>query len=518
MKKKVGIIGAGVSGLLACKHAMEKGLYPMVFEARSCIGGVWCETIQSTKLQTPKYFYQFSDFAWPDSVKEIFPDHNQVLEYLQAYAVHFNILPRIKCNCKVTCLDYATLSNDEDMLSWDLWGGTGSAISPSGKWDVTVQDVRDPRAPVEVYRLDFVILCIGRYSDLPNVPNFPVNKGIEVFGGQALHSMDFAAMDDDSAAEFVRNKRVAVIGFQKSAVDVAAEISSRNGVEHPCTLVFKTVHWTVPEHLLLLTFRGLNRFSELLVHKPSEGFFAWVLTMLLSPLLWIFSILMERYLKWIYPLKKYNMIPAHGFLKEISSCMITVLPDNFYHRVEEGSLILKKSESFVFCENGIILEGEKIPLETDIVIFATGFKSDEKIKMMFKSDYFGNCITGTSAPFYRECIHPRIPQLAILGYADSPATLYTTEMRSKWVGHFLAGKFKLPSISEMEADVKRLENSAKYYAKESYRRSCISVLLQIYCNDQLCKDMGYNPRRKRCFLADLFSPYCPNDYKYINFQ
>ena len=160
MKKKIGIIGAGISGMLACKHVMEKGFNPMVFEARSCIGGVWCQTIESTKLQTPKKFYQFSDFAWPSTV-ENFPDHNQVMDYLQAYAVHFNILGRIKFNSRVTCIEYVTPSDHEDMLSWTLWGGTGIAISPTGKWDVTVQDVRDPCAPVEVIKLATSIISFN---------------------------------------------------------------------------------------------------------------------------------------------------------------------------------------------------------------------------------------------------------------------------------------------------------------------------------------------------------------------
>ncbi|GMJ14861.1 flavin-dependent monooxygenase 1 [Hibiscus trionum] len=514
--KRIAIIGAGISGLMACKYALEKGFSPIVFEARSDIGGVWSQTIESTKLQTPKDFYQFSDFSWPPAVQATFPDHTQVLEYVQDYAVRFNILPRIKFNSKVTCIDYVT-SSAADLLSWDLWGDSGEPFSPSGKWHLTVRNAKNPSSAAidQVYQVDFVILCIGRYSDLPNIPDFPLSKGPEVLNGKVLHSMDYAAMDDDVAAELIKGKRVTVVGFQKSAVDIAAEVASKNGASHPCTLLFKTAHWTVPEYLLPFVFRGLNRFTELMVHKPGEGFFMWLLALFCSPLLWIFSTSIECYLKCVYPLKKYNMVPAHKFLKQISSCKFTVLPANFYDRVKDGSLFLKKSQSFSFCKNGLIVQGESRPLQSDIVIFATGYKSEEKLKNIFRSNFFHKCISGSSAPFYRECIHPRIPQLAILGYADSPAILYSTEMRSKWLAHFLAGNFRLPTISKMEEDVLEWEKCKRSDAEEGHR-SCVSTLLQIYCNDQLCKDMRCNPRRKSGLLAELFEAYCPNDYKAVS--
>uniref|UniRef100_M1B691 Flavin-containing monooxygenase n=1 Tax=Solanum tuberosum TaxID=4113 RepID=M1B691_SOLTU len=465
-KEVIAIIGGGISGLLACKYCISKGFDPIVFESESSIGGVWTKTIGSTKLQTPKPVYQFSDFPWPDSVTQVFPDQQMVLEYIESYARHFDLFTHIHFNSKVLSLNFedSSISGDGE---WNLWGG-------KGKWNVTVQDTRTISPQIQIYQVDFVVVCVGRFSQVPNMPEFPQNKGPEAFEGEVIHSMDYSKMDSSTATNFVKGKQVAVVGFQKSGMDIAMECSTVNGVERPCTVLIRTPHWNLPDYFpwgLNLGYLFLNRFSELMVHKPGEGFL-----------------------------------------------QISLVPEGFYERVEEGSIkLIKKVESFGFSKEGIVLEGHATePIKSDLVILATGFNGLDYLKHIFQSKKYQEFIAGSddsaAAPLYRECIHPRIPQLAIIGFSESISNLHTSEIRCRWLGELLDGKFMLPSIKVMEKDIAEWDKYKKRYSyRKYYRRSCIGAL-HIWYNDQLCKDMGWNPKRKKGLWAEWFEPYGPMDY------
>ncbi|KAH0727642.1 hypothetical protein KY290_004360 [Solanum tuberosum] len=357
------------------------------------------------------------------------------------------------------------------------------------------------------------------------MPEFRPNNGPEGFEGQVIHSMDYSKMDSKSATNFVKGKQVAVVGFQRSGMDIAMECSTVNGVERPCTVLIRTPQWNLPADFspwgLNLGYLYLSRFSELMVHKPGEGLLLSLLATTLSPLyhfhfteVGLIKICRKLYIKHKNRLAKYGMVPEHSFLNE---CSVAVVPEGFYDRVEEGSIkLIKKAECLGFSKEGIVLEGKAETIKSELVILATGFKGIDKLKHIFESTKYQEFIAGSddsaTVPLYRECIHPGIPQVAIIGFSESTATLYTSEIRCRWLAELLDGKFKVPSIKVMEKEIAEWDKYKKRYSyNKYYRNSCIAAL-HVWRNDQLCKDMGWNPKRKKGFWAEWFQPYGPMDY------
>nr|GEY41638.1 probable flavin-containing monooxygenase 1 [Tanacetum cinerariifolium] len=170
--------------------------------------------------------------------------------------------------------------------TWSDWNGLGETLA-HGKWKVTVECSLTETPSIKVYESDFVILCVGRFKDVPNIPTFATGSGPEVFRGKVIHSMEYSAMEHEKAIEFVKGKKVVVVGFQKQGLDIAMECSSVNGTKNPCTIVYRKDRWKLPDFSpwgIPLQYLYLNRLSELIVHKPGEGFLLGMLATILSPL------------------------------------------------------------------------------------------------------------------------------------------------------------------------------------------------------------------------------------------
>ncbi|KAL6655111.1 hypothetical protein ACP70R_005937 [Stipagrostis hirtigluma subsp. patula] len=520
--KRVAVVGAGTSGLAACKHLLARGFRPVVFDAGATVGGQWTRTLASTRVQSPHAAYRFSDFPWPEGT-DWHPRHDQVVAYLDAYARRFGVHECVRLRSTVVAAEYVAGAGEDEAApdaDAEQWAGNGEAFGGdgAGAWRLTVR--HGESGDTQTHEFDFMVLCVGRFSGVPNIPAFPAAGGPDVFRGRVLHSMDFSDMDDADAAALVRGKRVAIVGSSKSAFDITAECAEANGVEHPCTMVCRNPRWLLHDTdvwgRLNLGYLYMNRFAELMVRKPGAGMASSLLATLLTPLAWLISKVTGAYYKKAIPMREHGMEPEYGFAGCISSCKIGMLPEAFYDRVKDGSIVIRRSMSFSFCEEGLLLDdgADRRVVPADVVILATGFRGDQKLRDMFVSPRLKDIVAGspdTTVPLYRECVHPRIPQMAVIGYSESLTNIHSCEMMAKWVARFLDGAFRLPGVRRMEESVAEWGRYMRRSSGGSFRTSCLGAV-NIWYNDQLCSDMGCDPRRKKGLLAEWFQPYGAVDY------
>lgn len=72
------------------------------------------------------------------------------------------------------------------------------------------------------------MICIGKYGDIAKIPMFPLKRGPEIFNGKVLHTLDYCNLDQQAANQLLSNKKVVVVGFKKSALDLAMECAQAN--------------------------------------------------------------------------------------------------------------------------------------------------------------------------------------------------------------------------------------------------------------------------------------------------
>lgn len=133
IRSKIGIIGGGISGIAAAKQLAKYD--PMVFEATECVGGVWKHcSYRSTKLQTPRCDYEFSDFPWTQRDNTNFPTYEEILDYLYSYAKHFDVLKFFNFNSKVVEIKFV---GDREM---NYFGEYGSLLTGNPVWEVAVRN------------------------------------------------------------------------------------------------------------------------------------------------------------------------------------------------------------------------------------------------------------------------------------------------------------------------------------------------------------------------------------------
>jgi cation diffusion facilitator CzcD-associated flavoprotein CzcO len=476
--KTIGIIGAGVSGLVTAKTMREHGFEVVVFEKETELGGVWASMRRypNVTTQNTRDTYTFSDFPMPAHYPE-WPTGQQVQEYLTNYAQHFGILSSIQfgtCVGRVEAVD----------------GGTNG-------WIIYTTQMGEANQTM----VDFLVVCNGVFSE-PNLPQLP---GRELFNGTVLHSTEFRQHHLDAA----RHQRVAVVGFAKSAHDILSQVSN---VSDKPICIYREAKWKMPRIFLGLNFKYLllHRFGESLfpyrflygIHKFLHGPVGKPVTGLLVKGL---GKLVAAQLK----LRKSGLLPDKPF-DSIANCSIGLTSDNFYERAASGDIQLEKGEIVRFVPEGVVLNTGK-RLNVDQVIFATGFRQT----VPFFAESIQKQLRNQKGWFqlYRNVLPVDVPNLSFVGYNPSLFTPFTSELAAHYSAQYAKGQLNLPNAQAMKMEIALHHDWLVQRAPHSNAAGTCIIPFSFHHADELMRDMGLRTRRTRNPITEFMAPFNPAMYK-----
>ena len=225
--RRVAIIGAGPSGLVALKECMEAGLEATAFERSGRLGGIWSHGVwDSLRVNLSRATCCFSDFPWAPSADE-YPTGEAMRAYLEAYADRFHLRPHIRLRSHVRC-----------------------SFTVSG-WSVERHPEASPEAGTDGYgEFDFLVVASGIF-DRPHWPSIP---GLDQLPhALVLHSQQYRNLEElggsgsgggDSGDGGEGERRpLLVVGGAFSGAEIAADLSASGA---RVLLSTRTAHYYLP--------------------------------------------------------------------------------------------------------------------------------------------------------------------------------------------------------------------------------------------------------------------------------
>lgn len=471
-RKKVAVIGGGVSGLAAAKAFDERGHRVVGFERSHDFGGVWelSRSYPDVQTQSPKDLYCYTDHPMPDDYPE-WPKGPQVHAYLHSYANKHKLHRLFRLNTNVLAME----RRDDGQPGWTLTLEAGSH-----QWS---ED------------FDFVSIATGQFSD-KNIITHPGQEGFTAAGGEVMHSSEYT---DPSMVE---GKRIVVLGGSKSATDIAVN-AANNGAQ--------SVHWVYLEPVWRIPYfiGGINFKKLIYMRAQEQQFNAWgktafqrVIASLLKPLVWANFRGLEALLKTQLGLGKYGLTPKGPIEKEVS-CSAPIVTPGLFEALKAGKI--KNVEGTFDRYDGKTIHltgGEKI--DADVSILAVGWKlgvpylPQECQDKLIESD--GQYRT------YRLSVNPDLPDMGFVGFNSSFCTVLSAEVVANWLVRYADGQLanqptdgQMNENIEMMLDWKRNERPAA----QVYGGLC-SAPFHFKHFDELLADMGAKKRKRANPLAEQF--------------
>jgi cation diffusion facilitator CzcD-associated flavoprotein CzcO len=388
---RVCIIGAGSSGIAACKVLQDHDIPFDCFEASDRVGGNWAydnpnkmsSAYKSLFINTSRERMEYSDYPMPKTYP-VFPHHTQIAEYFNNYVDHFGFRQHIRFNCLVTQAE-------------PLEGGG---------WEITLQDGSTQR-----YRA--LMVANGHHWD----PRWPEPPFPGHFNGDIIHSHYYRVPDP-----YV-DKNVLVLGFGNSAMDIASETSRVSKMTY---LAVRRGFHIIPKYVL---GRPLDQ-PILYYHLPNA--------LLLRLVALGLAIQVGKVTNYGLPKPDHPVLHAHP---TVSSDILT--------RITHGRVKIKPNIRELDGDGVIFTDGSREQI--DSIIYCTGYKitfpffrpevveAKQNDLPLFRRVFH---------PKYRDLFF--IGLLQPLG-----AIMPLAELQSIWVSKYLLGEYTLPPQQALLRDIEQ---------------------------------------------------------------
>jgi cation diffusion facilitator CzcD-associated flavoprotein CzcO len=429
--ERVCVIGAGSSGIASCQVLDARGIPFDCFEKGSGVGGNWrygndnemSSAYESLHINTSKRIMEYATFPMPDEYPD-FPSHSQIATYFDAYVDHFGFRERIAFNTEVT----------------------GVEPAEGGGWEVTLDGG-------ETRRYAAVMVANGHHWN----PRHPEPPFPGTFDGETVHAHHYR-----TPAGY-EGKRVLVLGFGNSAMDIAVELSR------------------IADEVFLAVRRGFHVIPKYLRGKP--------LDQLSNPI--------SRRLPFSFTRRSFEKLIAqaagrpedYGLPKpdhRLGEAHPTVSSE-ILNRIGHGDVTVKpnierlEGDSIRFTDGSV----ERV----DRIIWCTGYK----ITFPFLDEGLVSP-NDNEIKLYRRVVHPELPGLYFIGLIQPlGAIMPIAELQSEWAADLIQGAAGLPTHDRMLASIAKDDRKLKKRYVAS-KRHTIQVDFYPYMRE-LQRERRRRPRR-----------------------
>ena len=488
MTRRVAIIGSGISGLAHADVLDRCGFSVVLFERAAMLGGVWTCSYPEVRLQNTYRGYHLSSFPWPFE-PDLHPKSAQICRYLEALVAARGFDVRLRHEV------------------------VAAREAPSGGWDVHVRcPSGEGNGTAElVEHFDHVVISVGQYSGGKHRPTL---DGEAEFGGAVLTERDIGDLSRFDGA------RVVVVGFGKSALDMATLAAPRAAAVHH---VFRTARWTLPLKFFRVHYTRLlfGRFASVMMTS-------WAHPTRAERFLHRREAVVHGFWAGLQAIVAHKarregrghgaegdarlaaVLPEHAFLPDLRSAS-AVAPTGYFRHVADGTIAPHRAEIAGLSSDGVRLStGES--LAADVVVLSVGSCSptfpflEEAQRALLEAEDDG-------AQLYRHVLHPRIPRLGFAGFNHGFMHVPAAEIGALWLAALWRGELELPPMEQMERDIEHVRSWKRAHIQFEPSRGCaVNTRYQQYL-DIMLADLGISPYRKLPnVLAEVFAPYRPADY------